>query len=121
MERQLFTLIYQWLVMVGATHRRGKKQFSDTMIVAVVVWAVLHDRPLVWACREFNWPADRQVVLQLPSPGTMSRPRAGFTPRSSMWTRWSKKLFPPFIRWWKKIKTISKSLARPMLARCART
>ncbi len=73
MERQLFTLLYEWLVAVGAAHERGKKQFSNVIIVAVLFWAGLHDRPILWACQEINWPADRQWVLQLPSPATMSR------------------------------------------------
>jgi len=73
MERQLFSLVYQWLVLVGRTHPRGRRRFSDTVIVAVLVWAVLHDRPIFWACQQINWPGDRPWLLQFPSPATMSR------------------------------------------------
>jgi hypothetical protein len=73
MERQLFALLLKWLMPLGARHARGKKQFTDTIIVAVLLWAALHDRPIFWACQEINWPADRRWPLQLPSPATMSR------------------------------------------------
>lgn len=73
MERQLFSVLYDWLMALNSTHHRGKKQFSDGIIVAVLLWAVLHDRPIFWACQEVNWPRDRGWLLQLPSPATMSR------------------------------------------------
>jgi len=73
MERQLFALLVEWLTQVGETHRRGRKQFSDVTIVAVLLWAALHDRPIFWACQDINWPPSRTRLLQLPSPSTMSR------------------------------------------------
>jgi hypothetical protein len=73
MECQLFTLLLSWLVPLGQRHPRGHKQFTDTVIVAVLLWASLHDRPVFWACQEINWPANRRWLLQLPSPATMSR------------------------------------------------
>jgi hypothetical protein len=41
-------------------------------IVGVVCWAVLHDRPVSWACRKENWPADLKIG-RLPAQSTMSR------------------------------------------------
>ncbi len=35
-------------------------------------WAVIHDRPVVWACDASNWPSEF-VRRQLPSQPTMSR------------------------------------------------
>ena len=48
---------------------------SDIIIAAVYQWAVIHDRPVSWACDERNWPvADRwRPFLSLPSQSCMSR------------------------------------------------
>ena len=46
--------------------------FSDTRILEVFLWAVLHDRPVSWACRPRHWPPHRRG-RPLPSPATMSR------------------------------------------------
>jgi len=40
--------------------------------VAVYLWAVLHDRPVSWACRPENWPTGLWK-RKLPSQSTMSR------------------------------------------------
>ena len=49
----------------GVTYQPG-------LIVAVLLWAALHDRPTEWACDERNWNT-RIRPLTLPSPSTMSR------------------------------------------------
>lgn len=73
MECQLFRGLCEWLMVVGSTHHRDGRQFSNVVIVGVLLWAVLHDRPISWACQEMNWQADRRWPLQLPSAATMSR------------------------------------------------
>jgi hypothetical protein len=57
-----------------AIRRRGGRQrrFFDYEIVAVYLWAVLHDRPTCWACDPANWPNDLWRK-RLPSQSTMSR------------------------------------------------
>ena len=46
--------------------------YSDVRIVCVWMWAVIHDRPVCWACRAINWlPHLRREAL--PSEATMSR------------------------------------------------
>jgi hypothetical protein len=40
--------------------------------VAVYLWAVLHDRPVSWACKPKNWPPELWT-RKLPSQSTMSR------------------------------------------------
>ena len=47
-------------------------RYSMREIVATILWAVLHDRPMCWACRPENWPAERRPE-RLPSPSTISR------------------------------------------------
>lgn len=50
-------------------HRR---RFDDRTVLAVGLWAILHDRPAAWACRPQSWPdADRPPAL--PHPSTLSR------------------------------------------------
>lgn len=49
--------------------RPPRAQFTDRQIVMVFLWAVLHDRPISWACRPEAWPRRRE----LPSPSTMTR------------------------------------------------
>lgn len=46
--------------------------FTDARVVEVYLWAVLHDRPVSWACEPRHWPPHRRG-RRLPSPATMSR------------------------------------------------
>jgi hypothetical protein len=53
-------------------HYNGRCLHRDSTIACVLVWAALHDRPILWACHPGNWPA----LLRpnpLPSQSTMSR------------------------------------------------
>ena len=47
-------------------------RYSDRWIFLVYMWAVLHDRPVYWACQASHWPSDLRPV-DLPSQPTMSR------------------------------------------------
>lgn len=73
MEDELWKLLYR-LVQKEDIRRFRKKGvwFSDAWILLVFFWAVLHDRPISWASRPRNWPAD-QRWRSLPSPATLSR------------------------------------------------
>jgi hypothetical protein len=53
--------------------RRKRVRFNDAIILLVALWAILHDRPICWACRAQNWPAGQPPWAALPSPATMSR------------------------------------------------
>ena len=33
----------------------GRARYSDAVIVLVLLWAALHDRPVSWACDERHW------------------------------------------------------------------
>jgi hypothetical protein len=73
MERELFVLLIEALDGLGASrHRPPKARFTDRDIVLVWMWAVLHDRPVDWACRRMNWPFHDRT-RRLPSGATMSR------------------------------------------------
>jgi hypothetical protein len=73
MERELFALLIEVLNSLEAARKRPPKaRFADRHIVLVFLWAVLHDRPVSWACQRRNWPAHDRTRL-LPSGSTMSR------------------------------------------------
>lgn len=71
MERDLWKLIVAALRRLPRRWRRNAV-YCDAQILAVLFWAALHDRPIVWACRRRNWPpqAWRRV---LPDQSTLSR------------------------------------------------
>ena len=50
----------------------GRFAFSDRVILMVMLWAVLHDRPMAWACQSDNWP-DWARPRRLPHASTISR------------------------------------------------
>jgi len=69
MEHQLWNSIVALLAEFNKARRRG---YSDQRIVEVWYWAVIHDRPVDWACRRGHWPPWRRRQ-PLPSAATMSR------------------------------------------------
>lgn len=54
MEGELFERIYRLLVALGKRPRHCV--YSDPWILGIYFWAVLHDRPVCWACDPANWP-----------------------------------------------------------------
>ena len=72
MEGQLWKRILMILAQVCKRSKRACEDFSDEEIVRVYYWAVIHDRPISWACQAKNWPlyARRKA---LPSDTAMSR------------------------------------------------
>lgn len=72
MEGELWRQLCR-LVMSGV-HRYGppRVSYSDSAIVLVWFWAVLHDRPVSWACRQEAWPREERDWPK-PSAATMSR------------------------------------------------
>ena len=73
MEDELWRVLYPLIIREGNRRSRKKRVvFSDAFILLVFFWAVLHDRPISWACRAKSWPED-QRWRSLPSPSAMSR------------------------------------------------
>lgn len=68
MERELWLQLYRIVVSLDKFGWRGFYRASE--IVMVFLWAVVHDRPTVWACQAENWPAPPR---HLPVQSTMSR------------------------------------------------
>ena len=72
MERELWISLYQ----LAQKYDRGSwwtlGWYRDCDIVAVFLWAVVHDRSVLWACDATNWPRDL-FPRKLPSQSTMSK------------------------------------------------
>ena len=83
MEGELWPILYAWVVAEAKLRPRRKRvRYGDGVILLVVLWVALHDRPLSWACRAENWGgADALPWESLPSPATLSRR----TRRPSFW------------------------------------
>src|ERR1700760_23620 len=70
MEIRLYRRLRQFILQVPHP-RQQRIQFSDHLIILVLLWAYLHDRSVSWACEADNWP--KELDHPLPSPSCMSR------------------------------------------------
>lgn len=73
MERELWPRLYHLVETVGATVRQKNVTYQPALIVLVLLWAALHDRPIAWACWGRNWSTTTLRPVRLPSAATMSR------------------------------------------------
>jgi IS5 family transposase len=73
MERELWPLLYRALRTVANGFRQKHVTYQPWILVAVQLWAALHDRTLFWACQEQHWSTTRLRPVTLPSPSTLSR------------------------------------------------
>lgn len=71
MEREMWRRIVGAMKRLPPTRPRNA-QYTDPQILAVYLWAVLHDRPVSWACDQRNWPM-QSWRRSLPDQSTMSR------------------------------------------------
>ena len=73
MEGELWEAVYR-LILEEANKRARRKHviYTDAWVLGVFSWAVLHDRPVSWACDERNWPDEHRRGRDLPANGTMS-------------------------------------------------
>jgi len=71
MDRNIWKVI-AWTVRRHAQRRGGRHTYADADIVLIFFWAVLHDRPICWACRRESWPI-WEHRRRLPWPSTMTR------------------------------------------------
>jgi len=73
MERELWPVLYRYLRLTAHGFRQKYVQIQPWIIVATMLWAALHDRPVSWACVPCNWSTTRLQPLRIPSAATMSR------------------------------------------------
>lgn len=72
MEHQLFKEIVAVLQRIDKPRANVRCTYFGENIVRVWFWAVLHDRPVSWACECTSWPIHLRR-RRLPSGSTMSR------------------------------------------------
>lgn len=72
MEHQLWKAILAALATINKRLKRTTEDYSDEDIVKTWLWAVLHDRPVSWACDRRNWPIYERRRKR-PSQSVMSR------------------------------------------------
>ncbi len=72
MEHQLWKAIVTILAELCKKVKPAAFHFSNADIIKVFYWAVIHDRPVSWACQRTSWPPHLRKQL-LPSNTTMSR------------------------------------------------
>lgn len=73
MERELWPLLYHELRETANDFRQKYVQIPAWVLIAVYLWAALHDRTIAWACDPRNWSTTSLRVWKLPSASTMSR------------------------------------------------
>lgn len=72
MERQLWKEIVRIISQFSKQPFNPRQRFTDDDIIEVYFWAVIHDRPVSWACERINWSLWWHKE-RLPSNSTMSR------------------------------------------------
>jgi DDE family transposase len=73
MERELWPALYRCLQDVALDIRQKYVQIQPWIVVAIMLWAALHDRPVCWACDSAHWSTTRLRPARIPSESTMSR------------------------------------------------
>jgi hypothetical protein len=73
MERELWPPLYRLLRDVAKDFSQKYVQYQPWVLVAVLLWAALHDRPVSWACQKRHWSTTTLKPHRLPSPSTLSR------------------------------------------------
>jgi len=71
MERELWRWIVGGLKRLPRWWPRGAV-YDNRVVLAVLLWAALHDRSVTWACRRRGWPV-QAWRRELPDQSTMSR------------------------------------------------
>lgn len=66
-----------WRVIVAARGRLPRtwvraQHYPDEQVLAVLLWAALHERSILWACQRRHWPMQARR-RKLPHQSTMSR------------------------------------------------
>jgi hypothetical protein len=72
-ERELWSKLYGYVSDAAQEVHQKYVQIQPWVIVATMLWAVLHDRPVAWSCDPQNWSTTRLKPTRIPSEATMSR------------------------------------------------
>jgi hypothetical protein len=91
MEHELWPLLYHHRQEAAKGFSPKYVHFQPWVLVAVFLWAALHDRPVAWACHPRHWSTTRLRPPCLPSPATLSR-RIDGTAVGLFWRRLEERL-----------------------------
>lgn len=72
MERGIYDRIRRAQRELGRRRISGRHRYTDAGILEVYLWAVVHDRPVSWACDANHWPRGARRG-PLPDASTVSR------------------------------------------------
>lgn len=72
MERELWNIVASHLTALATLERPDRCTHPATRIARIYLWAVLHDRPVYWACDKRNWIGVKPPRV-MPNQSTMSR------------------------------------------------
>lgn len=73
MERELWPTLYRMLKEVAQDFRQKNVRYQPWVLVAVLLWAAIHDRTLHWACQVPHWSTTTLRPWRIPSASTLSR------------------------------------------------
>src|SRR5258708_32530951 len=73
MERELWPPLYHAVREVAKYFQQKYVSYQPWVLVAVLLWAALHDRPLAWACQPQNWSTTKLRPWRLPHRTTVGR------------------------------------------------
>jgi hypothetical protein len=72
-ERELWPILYDYVQDTAKHVRQKYVQIQPWVVVATMLWAALHDRPVTWACDPRHWSTTRLRPLRIPSESTITR------------------------------------------------
>jgi len=73
MEREPWPPLYRIIRGVAKDFSQKNVRLQPWVLVAVTLWAALHDRPIKWACDENDWSKTSLRPRNIPSASTVSR------------------------------------------------
>jgi hypothetical protein len=73
MERELWPPLYHALRTVAKDFRQKYVSYQPWVLVAVLLWAALHDRPISWACQARHWSTTKLRPMRLPCRAVLCR------------------------------------------------
>ena len=71
-EQDRWKRIYRYVRLAAGIDHNLRHAFPDSLIVGVLLWSALNDRPISWACEVQHWPGPIRPA-SLPSQSCMSR------------------------------------------------
>lgn len=72
MEGELWKKVYRLVTETAKNKTLKRAKFNHAQVILTYLWAVIHDRPIYWACKKKSWPIYYRRQ-KLPTPSTMTR------------------------------------------------